>query len=147
MNIKLQIWRQKDSHSKGKFKTYNVKDISKDMSFFEVLDMLNNQLISTNKEPIAFDHDCREGICGTCGVMINGKPHGPIKGTTTCQVHMRSFSNGDELVIEPFRANSFPVVKDLVINRQAFDNIMEAGGYISVKTGGAPELIIPVIVG
>jgi succinate dehydrogenase / fumarate reductase iron-sulfur subunit len=109
------------------------------MSFLEVLDLLNNNLIKENKDPVAFDHDCREGICGTCGVVINGKAHGPLKGVTTCQLHMRSFNDGDEIVIEPFRAKSFPIIKDLVVNRKSFDNIMQSGGYISVKTGGAPD--------
>ena len=109
------------------------------MSFFEMLDMLNNSLIENNKSPIAFDHDCREGICGTCGIMINGRAHGPLKGVTTCQLHMRSFQDGETLTIEPWRAKSFPIVKDLVVNRQSFDKIMESGGYVSVKTGGAPD--------
>ena len=139
MKISLKIWRQKDSSSKGSFQTYSLDNISKDMSFLEMLDLLNNDLIKKNQEPIAFDHDCREGICGTCGVVINGKAHGPLKGVTTCQLHMRSFNDGDEIVIEPFRAKSFPVIKDLVVNRKSFENIMESGGYISVKTGGAPD--------
>ena len=139
MQITLNIWRQKNSKSKGFFKKYLVQGISEDMSFLEMLDLLNNNLIKNNQEPIAFDHDCREGICGTCGVVINGKAHGPLKGVTTCQLHMRSFSDGDEITIEPWRAKSFPIIKDLVVDRISFDNIMESGGYISVKTGGAPD--------
>ena len=139
MNIILKIWRQSSNSDQGHFKDYHLADISSDMSFLEVLDLLNNNLIKENKEPVAFDHDCREGICGTCGVVINGKPHGPLKGVTTCQLHMRSFNDGDEIVVEPFRAKSFPIIKDLVVNRKSFDNIMESGGYISVKTGGAPD--------
>ena len=139
MRIHLKIWRQNNNKDKGRFEVYAVNNVSEDMSFFEVLDMLNNKLIKSNKSPIAFDHDCREGICGTCGVMINGRAHGPLKGVTTCQLHMRSFQDGDTLTVEPWRANSFPVVKDLVVKREAFDRIMESGGYISVKTGGAPD--------
>jgi succinate dehydrogenase / fumarate reductase iron-sulfur subunit len=139
MKISLKIWRQKDINSKGYFENYDLDGISSDMSFLEVLDLLNNNLIKENKDPVAFDHDCREGICGTCGVVINGKAHGPLKGVTTCQLHMRSFNDGDEIVIEPFRAKSFPIIKDLVVNRKSFDNIMQSGGYISVKTGGAPD--------
>ena len=146
MQITLKIWRQKSVSDKGNFESYPIDNISKDMSFFEVLDILNNQLIKSNKDPVAFDHDCREGICGTCGVMINGRPHGPLKGVTTCQLHMRSFKDGDELIVEPFRAKPFKVVRDLVINRTSFDNIMESGGYISVKTGGAPDAnAIPIL--
>jgi succinate dehydrogenase / fumarate reductase, iron-sulfur subunit len=139
MKISLKIWRQEDINSKGYFENYDLDGISSDMSFLEVLDLLNNNLIKENKDPVAFDHDCREGICGTCGVVINGKAHGPLKGVTTCQLHMRSFNDGDEIVIEPFRAKSFPIIKDLVVNRKSFDNIMQSGGYISVKTGGAPD--------
>ena len=146
MKITLKIWRQKSISDKGCFESYLVDNISKDMSFFEVLDLLNNQLIKSNKDPVAFDHDCREGICGTCGVMINGRPHGPLKGVTSCQLHMRSFKDGDELIVEPFRAKPFSIVRDLVINRTSFDNIMESGGYISVKTGGAPDAnAIPIL--
>ena len=146
MQITLKIWRQKSVGDKGHFESYPIDNISKDMSFFEVLDILNNQLIKSNKDPVAFDHDCREGICGTCGMMINGKPHGPLKGVTTCQLHMRSFKDGDELIVEPFRAKPFKVVRDLVINRTSFDNIMQSGGYISVKTGGAPDAnAIPIL--
>ncbi len=139
MKINLKIWRQTSPQTNGDFATYIVDNISEDMSFFEVLDMLNNQLIKENQSPIAFDHDCREGICGTCGILINGKAHGPLKGVTTCQVHMRSFKDGDTLTIEPWRAKSFPVIKDLVVDRTPFDRIMESGGYISVRTGGAPD--------
>ena len=139
MNIKLKVWRQLNSETKGSFYTYDVENVLEDMSFFEMLDMLNNQLIQKNESPVSFDHDCREGICGTCGVVINGRAHGPIKGVTTCQLHMRSFKDGDTLVVEPWRAKSFPIVKDLVVNRSSFDRIMESGGYISVKTGGAPD--------
>ena len=139
MNIKLKVWRQLNSDTKGSFYTYDVENVLEDMSFFEMLDMLNNQLIQKNESPVSFDHDCREGICGTCGVVINGRAHGPLKGVTTCQLHMRSFKDGDTLVVEPWRAKSFPIVKDLVVNRSSFDRIMESGGYISVKTGGAPD--------
>ena len=139
MNIKLKVWRQLNPENPGKFHIYNVDNVLGDMSFFEMLDMLNNKLIKNNESPISFDHDCREGICGTCGVVINGRAHGPLKGVTSCQLHMRSFKDGDTLVVEPWRAKSFPIVKDLVVNRQSFDNIMESGGYVSVKTGGAPD--------
>jgi len=139
VKIYLKIWRQSNTSSTGEFKHYTVDNVSPDMSFFEMLDMLNNNLIKNHEEPIAFDHDCREGICGTCGVIINGQAHGPLKGVTTCQVHMRSFRDGDTLVIEPWRAPSFPIIKDLVVNRTSFDRIMESGGYVSVKTGGAPD--------
>ena len=145
MKIYLKIWRQSNTSSTGEFKHYTVDNVSPDMSFFEMLDMLNNNLIKNHEEPIAFDHDCREGICGTCGVIINGQAHGPLKGVTTCQVHMRSFRDGDTLVIEPWRAPSFPIIKDLVVNRTSFDRIMESGGYVSVKTGGAPDAnVIPI---
>tara|TARA_Y100001970_G_scaffold162041_1_gene198102 strand:- start:11350 stop:12087 length:738 start_codon:yes stop_codon:yes gene_type:complete len=139
VKINLKVWRQSSRQDKGTFKLYAVDNVSEDMSFFEMLDMLNNSLITKDEDPIAFDHDCREGICGTCGVMINGRAHGPLKGVTSCQLHMRSFKDGDTLTIEPWRAQSFPIVKDLVVNRKSFDNIMESGGYISVKTGGAPD--------
>jgi len=139
VKINLKIWRQTSSETTGNFETYTVDNVSEDMSFFEVLDMLNNSLIKENKSPIAFDHDCREGICGTCGVLINGRAHGPLKGVTTCQVHMRSFKDGDTLVVEPWQAKSFPIIKDLVVDRTPFDRIMESGGYISVRTGGAPD--------
>ena len=139
MHINLKIWRQSDSSTKGEFETYKVNNVSEDMSFFEMLDMLNNDLIKADKTPIAFDHDCREGICGTCGVVINGKAHGPLKGVTTCQLHMSSFKDGDTLTVEHWQAKSFPIIKDLVVNRTSFDRIMESGGYVSVKTGGAPD--------
>ena len=139
MQLTLKVWRQKSNNEPGKFELYVVDNILEDMSFFEMLDMLNNQLIKNNQIPIAFDHDCREGICGTCGVMINGRAHGPLKGVTSCQLHMRSFKDGDTIVIEPWRSKSFPIVKDLVVNRSGFDRIMESGGYVSVKTGGAPD--------
>tara|TARA_B100001250_G_C19683950_1_gene737156 strand:+ start:220 stop:960 length:741 start_codon:yes stop_codon:yes gene_type:complete len=139
MQLTLKVWRQKSNNEPGKFELYVVDNILEDMSFFEMLDMLNNQLIKNNQTPIAFDHDCREGICGTCGVMINGRAHGPLKGVTSCQLHMRSFKDGDTIVIEPWRSKSFPIVKDLVVNRSGFDRIMESGGYVSVKTGGAPD--------
>lgn len=139
MKLTLKVWRQKSDQESGKFEIHEVDNVLEDMSFFEMLDMLNNDLIKNNKTPIAFDHDCREGICGTCGVMINGRAHGPLKGVTSCQLHMRSFKDGDTIVIEPWRSKSFPVVKDLVVNRTSFDRIMESGGYVSVKTGGAPD--------
>ena len=139
MNITLKVWRQDNRGSNGKFMLYEVDNVSKDMSFLEMLDMLNNNLIRDNKDPIAFDHDCREGICGTCGVMINGRAHGPLQGVTTCQLHMRSFNNGDSITIEPWRAKSFPVIKDLVVDRTSFDRVMEKGGYISINTGSAPD--------
>ena len=139
MNITLKVWRQDNRNSNGKFMLYEVDNVSKDMSFLEMLDMLNNNLIKENKDPIAFDHDCREGICGTCGVMINGRAHGPLKGVTTCQLHMRSFNDGDSIIVEPWRAKSFPVIKDLVVDRTSFDRIMEKGGYISINTGAAPD--------
>ncbi|MBZ4496705.1 succinate dehydrogenase/fumarate reductase iron-sulfur subunit [Dermacoccus sp. Tok2021] len=138
MNLTLKIWRQDNAAAAGRFETYKVSDISEDMSFLEMLDVLNEQLQAENKEPIAFDSDCREGICGTCGMMISGMAHGP-EVTTTCQLHMRSFSDGEEITIEPWRADAFPVVRDLVVDRSAFDRIIQAGGYISVNTGAAPE--------
>jgi len=139
VQINLKIWRQTSPDIEGVFEEYKVDNVLGDMSFFEMLDMLNNQLIKKEKEPISFDHDCREGICGTCGVVINGRAHGPLTGITTCQLHMRSFKDGDTLVVEPWRAKSFPVIKDLVVDRTAFDRIIESGGYVSVKTGGAPD--------
>tara|TARA_Y100000590_G_scaffold468360_1_gene650869 strand:+ start:394 stop:1131 length:738 start_codon:yes stop_codon:yes gene_type:complete len=139
MKLTLKVWRQKNDKETGSFEMHNVNNVTEDMSFFEMLDMLNNDLIKQNQQPIAFDHDCREGICGTCGIMINGRAHGPLKGVTSCQLHMRSFKDGDTIIIEPWRSKSFPVVKDLVVNRTAFDRIMESGGYVSVKTGGAPD--------
>ncbi|MAZ68147.1 MAG: succinate dehydrogenase/fumarate reductase iron-sulfur subunit [Candidatus Marinimicrobia bacterium] len=139
MKINLKIWRQNSSSDKGYFKKYAVDGISEDMSFLEMMDMLNNNLVENGETPVSFDHDCREGICGTCGVVINGRPHGPLKGVTTCQLHMRSFEDGDTLVVEPWKANSFTIIKDLVVDRTPFDRIMESGGYVSVRTGGAPD--------
>ena len=139
MKINLKIWRQNSSSDKGYFKKYAVDGVSEDMSFLEMMDMLNNNLVENDETPVSFDHDCREGICGTCGVVINGRPHGPLKGVTTCQLHMRSFEDGDTLVVEPWKANSFTIIKDLVVDRTPFDRIMESGGYISVRTGGAPD--------
>jgi succinate dehydrogenase / fumarate reductase iron-sulfur subunit len=138
MKIHLNVWRQKNAQSNGKFETYDLDNISEDMSFLEMLDVLNEGLINDGKEPVVFDHDCREGICGTCSMVINGKPHGPQKLTTTCQLHMRSFKDGDHITIEPFRAGAFPVIKDLMVDRSAFDRIQQAGGYISVNTSGRP---------
>jgi len=139
LSLKLKIWRQKNSQDKGEFKTYKLSGLNTHMSFLEMLDVLNEQLVESNNEPIAFDHDCREGICGMCSMVINGRPHGPIKGTTTCQLHMRHFNNGDTITIEPWRATSFPIIKDLVVDRTPFDRIIQAGGYISVNTGSAPD--------
>ncbi|MEM9686764.1 MAG: succinate dehydrogenase/fumarate reductase iron-sulfur subunit [Bacteroidota bacterium] len=136
MNLKLKIWRQKDTTVKGKMVTYPVEDVSPDMSFLEMLDVLNEELITKGEEPIEFDHDCREGICGACSLQINGEPHGPDRGITTCQLHMRRFNDGDTIYIEPFRAKAFPVIKDLIVDRSAFDRIQQAGGYISVNTSG-----------
>lgn len=139
MDLKLHVWRQASSMAKGGFETYDAKDISADMSFLEMLDVVNEELILEGKQPIAFDHDCREGICGSCGMMINGVAHGPQKGTAACQLHMRQFNDGDEITIEPWRASAFPVIKDLCVNRNSFDRIIQAGGFISVNTGNAPE--------
>ena len=139
MNLTLRIWRQTGPEDKGRMVTYQVDDISPDMSFLEMLDVLNEQLILDGEEPVAFDHDCREGICGTCGLVINGDAHGPQRGTTTCQLHMRHFTDGDTIDIEPWRARAFPVIKDLVVDRDAFDRIIQAGGYITAPTGSAPE--------
>ncbi len=136
MNLTLKIWRQKNARDKGKMETYPVKDISEDMSFLEMLDVLNNQLIESGKDPVAFDHDCREGICGMCSLYINGQAHGPDREITTCQLHMRSFKDGDTIHIEPWRAAAFPVIKDLVVDRGALDRIMNAGGFVSVNTSG-----------
>lgn len=136
MNLTLKIWRQKDSKAKGQMVDYKVTDISEHMSFLEMMDVLNEQLVDKGEVPIAFDHDCREGICGMCSMYINGEPHGPDKGITTCQLHMRTFKDGDTITIEPFRAAAFPVIKDLVIDRMAFERIQQAGGYISVNTSG-----------
>ncbi len=136
MELVLKIWRQKSGQTKGKIQNYPIKNIDPDMSFLEMLDVLNQQLINDGEEPVAFDHDCREGICGACSLVINGAPHGPDRGTTTCQLHMRKFQSGDTIYIEPFRSNSFPVIKDLVVDRGAFDRIQQAGGYVSVNTSG-----------
>jgi succinate dehydrogenase / fumarate reductase, iron-sulfur subunit len=139
MDLTLKIWRQKDAKSKGKFVTYDLKSISPNCSFLEMLDILNEQLIQKDEEPITFDHDCREGICGMCSLYINGRPHGPDDAVTTCQLHMRKFKDGDTIIIEPWRARPFPVIKDLMVDRTAFDKIIQSGGYISVNTGGAAE--------
>lgn len=139
LSLTLKIWRQTSPADAGEFCTYKVHDISTDMSFLEMLDVLNEQLVSQGQEPVAFDHDCREGICGACSLMINGQAHGPDLETTTCQLHMRRFSNGDTIVIEPWRARAFPVLRDLVVDRSAFDRIMQAGGYVSVNTGNAQD--------
>ncbi|WMI66435.1 succinate dehydrogenase/fumarate reductase iron-sulfur subunit [Aestuariibaculum sp. YM273] len=136
MNLTLKIWRQKDSNAKGQMVDYKVTDISEHMSFLEMMDVLNEQLIAAGEEPVAFDHDCREGICGMCSMYINGEAHGPDRGVTTCQLHMRMFNDGDTITIEPFRAAAFPVIKDLVVDRTSFDRIQHAGGYISVNTSG-----------
>ena len=139
MKLSLKIWRQKNKNSEGIFKNYVLSDVSPDMSFLEMLDTLNEQLLSKNEDPVAFDHDCREGICGSCSMMINGKPHGPESKTTTCQLHMRKFKDGDEVIVEPWRASAFPVIRDLVVDRSAFDRIIQAGGFISVYTGNAQD--------
>jgi len=138
MNLTLKIWRQKNRNDKGGFKEYKVSDISEDMSFLEMIDVLNEDLAIRGEDPVHFDHDCREGICGTCSLHINGKPHGPQQ-TTTCQLHMRSFKDGDVITVEPWRAKAFPVIKDLVVDRGAFDRIIQAGGYVNVNTGGVPD--------
>ncbi len=139
LDLHLKVWKQDGPKAEGHFIDYEAKSVSTDMSFLEMLDVVNEDLISTGKEPIEFDHDCREGICGTCSLVINGEPHGPQKATTTCQLHMRTFDNGDTIYIEPFRAKAFPVIKDLVVDRSAFDRIIQSGGYISVATGNAPD--------
>ncbi|MDY7093821.1 MAG: succinate dehydrogenase/fumarate reductase iron-sulfur subunit [Acidobacteriota bacterium] len=145
MNLTLNIWRQTGPDAEGKLVRYKLTDVSPDMSFLEMLDMLNEKLVEKGEAPVEFDHDCREGICGSCGVMIDGQAHGPMPGTTACQLHMRHYKDGDELTIEPWRSSAFPVIKDLVVNRSAFDRIIQAGGYISVNTGSAPEAnLIPV---
>ena len=139
ISLTLKVWRQDENRDKGRLEAYSAENISTDMSFLEMLDVLNEELTQAGKEPIAFDHDCREGICGMCGAVVNGRPHGPERGTTLCQLHMRHFSDGDELVIEPWRSRAFPVIKDLVVDRGSLDQIIVAGGYISVNTGSAPE--------
>jgi succinate dehydrogenase / fumarate reductase iron-sulfur subunit len=145
MKITLHIWRQKDTETKGKFETFPMDNVDEDMSFLEMLDVLNEQLVAKGEEVIAFDHDCREGICGACGVVIDGQPHGKQEKTTTCQIHMRHYKDGDEIYVEPYRSKIFPILKDLVVDRTALDRIIQAGGYISVNTNAAPEAnIIPV---
>jgi succinate dehydrogenase / fumarate reductase iron-sulfur subunit len=139
MKLTLNVWRQRSAAEPGAFETHSLQGISPDMSFLEMLDVLNLQLIEAGREPVAFDHDCREGICGTCSLVINGQAHGPERETTTCQLHMRRFRDGDVITIEPFRADAFPVVKDLVVDRSSFDRIMSAGGFVSANTGSAPE--------
>ncbi|MEL1223289.1 MAG: succinate dehydrogenase/fumarate reductase iron-sulfur subunit [Candidatus Neomarinimicrobiota bacterium] len=139
LKLTLNIWRQKSSDVSGKFESYEVDNLNTHMSFLEMLDVLNEKLVAEDKEPVAFDHDCREGICGMCSMVINGRPHGPMKGTTTCQLHMRHFKNGETITIEPWRAKAFPVIKDLVVDRSSFDRIIQSGGYVSVNTGSAPD--------
>ncbi len=146
MNLTLHVWRQKNRKDAGQFETYEAKSISEHMSFLEMLDVVNEDLLAKGQEPIAFDHDCREGICGACGVVINGEAHGPQKATTSCQLHMRQFSDGDSITVEPWRADAFPVLRDLVVDRSAFDRIIQAGGYISARAGSprdANEILIP----
>ena len=145
MNITLKVWRQQSADGQGELVTYQLTDVSPDSSFLEMLDVLNDRLESEGEPPIAFDHDCREGICGACSLFINGQPHGPEKGTTACQLHMRSFEDGETIVVEPWRARAFPIIKDLIVDRSAFDRIIQAGGYVSVKTGNAQDAnAIPV---
>lgn len=145
MNITLKVWRQKNSTTPGKFETYQVSDVDEHMSFLEMFDVLNEQLIHKNEDPIHFDHDCREGICGACSMYIDGKPHGPKDAITTCQLHMRSYNDGDTIIVEPWRADSFPIQKDLVVDRSSFDRIIQAGGYVNVNTGGVPDAnLIPI---
>jgi succinate dehydrogenase / fumarate reductase iron-sulfur subunit len=139
INLNLKIWRQKNAADKGHFENYPVSDISTEMSFLEMIDVLNEKLVSEKKEPVAFDHDCREGICGMCSMYINVRAHGPWEGTTTCQLHMRAFNNGDTVTVEPWRAGAFPVLKDLIVDRSAFDRIQQAGGFVSVNTGNAQD--------
>ena len=145
MNLTLKIWRQKNADSPGRLVEYKIDGVSRDSSFLEMLDLLNERLITRGEEPVAFDHDCREGICGMCGMMINGVAHGPRSAVTTCQLHMRHFNDGDTIVVEPWRAKAFPIIKDLIVDRGAFDRIIQAGGFISVTTGSAPDgNVIPV---
>jgi succinate dehydrogenase / fumarate reductase iron-sulfur subunit len=139
MSLSLKVWRQSNKDTAGGFENYKLDKVSPDMSFLEMFDVLNEQLIEEGKEPVAFDHDCREGICGACSMYINGRPHGPLRGVTTCQLHMRSFNDGDTIVVEPWRAKAFPVIKDLVVDRDAFDRVISAGGFISVNTGNAQD--------
>ena len=146
MKLKLNVWRQKNAATQGQFVSYRANEVSRDMSFLEMLDVLNEELMGKGQDPIAFDHDCREGICGSCSMVINGRPHGPQKNTTACQLHMRQFNDGDEITVEPWRAKAFPVIKDLAVDRSAFDRIIQAGGYVSVATGNAPDgnaILIP----
>jgi succinate dehydrogenase / fumarate reductase iron-sulfur subunit len=145
MNLKLKVWRQKNKNAAGAFESYDANNISPDMSFLEMMDVVNEDLVKSSKDPIAFDHDCREGICGTCSMYINGRAHGPVKGVTVCQLHMRSFKDGETITIEPWRASAFPVLKDLVVDRTAFDRIQQSGGFVSVNTGSVPDAnAIPV---
>jgi succinate dehydrogenase / fumarate reductase, iron-sulfur subunit len=139
LNLTVKVWRQPSGNEKGHFETYPAEGIDEDCSFLEMLDIINERLTTQGKEPIAFDHDCREGICGMCGAVVNGKPHGPLKGVTLCQLHMRNFRDGETITIEPWRSKGFPVIKDLVVNRTSFDRVIAAGGFISIKTGQAPE--------
>ncbi len=139
MDLKLKVWRQKDAKSKGGFETYDVQNITEDSSFLEMLDVLNEKLIGEGIEPVAFDHDCREGICGMCSLFVNGRAHGPDTEITTCQLHMRKFKDGDTITVEPWRSGGFPVIKDLIVDRTAYDKILQAGGYVSVNTGGVPD--------
>ena len=148
-NLTLKIWRQESPDVEGHFESYRIDSISDEASFLELLDVLNERLIAEDREPVAFDHDCREGICGACSLMIDGQAHGPQRGTATCQLHMRKFASGQEIVVEPFRATSFPIIKDLMVDRAAFDRIIESGGFITAQTGGAPDanlILIPKIV-
>jgi len=139
MNLRLRVWRQRDAQDPGRFVEYAAPEVSPDMSFLEMLDVVNERLVGKGEEPIAFDHDCREGICGACSLVIDGIPHGPRRATTTCQLHMRQYRDGDTITIEPFRARAFPVVRDLCVDRGAFDRVLQAGGFVSVNTGGAPD--------
>ena len=139
LKLTLNVWRQKSPKESGSFKSYELNNLNTHMSFLEMLDVLNERLVEEGKEPVAFDHDCREGICGMCSMVINGRPHGPMRGTTTCQLHMRHFKSGESITIEPWRAKAFPVIKDLVVDRSSFDRIIQSGGYVSVNTGSAPD--------
>jgi len=139
MKLTLKVWRQKNAENKGEFKIYQMDHVSEDMSFLEMFDVLNDDLVRKGEDTVAFDHDCREGICGMCSMYINGRPHGPLKGTTTCQLHMRHFKDGETITVEPWRATAFPIIKDLMVNRSAFDRIIQAGGYISINTGNAVD--------
>ena len=148
MKLTLKVWRQKNAENKGEFKTYQMDHVSEDMSFLEMFDVLNDDLVRKGEDTVAFDHDCREGICGMCSMYINGRPHGPLKGTTTCQLHMRHFKDGETITVEPWRATAFPIVKDLMVDRSAFDRVIQAGGYVSINTGNpvdANSILIPKI--